>query len=335
MTIFDTLESSWKALEQEPAQLAGVYERRVFAHTGHSIFVGIIRPAGLIRIHLTVSSSTPTDGLERETKGYTVQRQFNATEKTTTVCLELRSAAFRSLFKLMIVDVVGVVLATSDQFAAISALRAKLNHWQKFMQSAGQEGLTREEQVGLFGELTFLLTLLVAGVPAMQALASWTGPSGANQDFQASGQAVEVKTTTRNSSTRIQISNEFQLDETDCESLSLFHLWLREQDGAGTSLPCLVDQILKRIPESTIDLYQSLLLQARYHEAHRSQYEPQYYVERERGYYEVTGDFPRIRKAELRPAVEAVEYSVDLSGFQAHRLPESEVIKKLIGAAAC
>ena len=54
--------------------------------------------------------------------------------------------------------------------------------------------------------------------------------------------AVEVKTTTGNSATAVEVSNELQLDDTDCQPLFLLHVWLREQSG-GRTLPQLVDEI--------------------------------------------------------------------------------------------
>lgn len=331
MTTSSILKSAWKALEDEPDQLAGLYERRVFAHSGFSLFAGLMRPGMNLRFTMGVPSTVGTDGLERETKGFTVKRQYNSAERATHVSLELGKVAFRELFEVMAEDVAAAVLVAPDEKAAVTAMRERLNRWERFMHAVGPEGLSREDQIGLFGELTFLRTLLRAGVPSEIAVDRWKGPGSANQDFQAGDRAVEVKATTGNSATAVRISNELQLDDSDCSRLYLLHLWLKEMDSGGVTLPQLADEIGNSLAGVAAQTFNDRLVDAGYHAMHRSLYEGTSYSERARRYYAVEEEFPRIRRADLRSGVSKVKYGIELSGFEDFVRDEPSVIETFAG----
>jgi hypothetical protein len=267
-----------------------------------------------------------TDGLERETKGFRVLRLFVPQERSNWVWLELNHVSFREIFEVMAEDVAGRILAAQNEASAVAAMRERLNHWERFMSASGAAGLSRERQIGLYGELTFLKTMLASGTPAVNALTWWHGPDSKNQDFQAGKRGLEVKTTTSNSSTIIRISNELQLDNSECEPLYLLHLWLRELDGAGLSLPDLIDGIIQQLDDSAAQNFADRLVVAGYHEIHRPFYEDSGYVERARRYYAVEDNFPCIRRADLRPAVSRVEYQIDLAGFESFARDEPTVL---------
>jgi len=334
MPTSSVLRSAWTALESEPDRLPGVYERRVFAKSGFAVFAGLLRPGRQLRLSVAVPATVSTDGLERETRGFRVLRQYVAKERSTQVALELVSTSFREVFEVMAEDVAGRILAAPDESSAVAAMLQRLNHWERFMSSSGPEGLSREKQIGLYGELTLLKTMLRAGIPAATAVMWWHGPLSENQDFQAGSRAVEVKTTTGNSATTVRISNELQLDDADCQPLYLLHLWLREMEGSGTSLPQLVDEITVLLAEAATQDFTDRLVAAGYHEVHRPLYESMGYAERERRYYSVEGTFPRIRRADLRPGVSRVEYLIDLSGFEGFSRDEPAVLASFAGPGA-
>jgi hypothetical protein len=322
MTNSNILKSAWTALEAEPDRLPGLYERRVFLHSGFAVFAGLLRPGKQLRLGIGVSASVSTDGLERQTKGFRVLRQYIAQERSARLWLELIHPSFRELFEVMAEDVAGRILAAQDEASAVAAMRERLNHWERFMSASGAGGLSRERQVGLYGELTFLRTMLASGIPAANAVKWWHGPDSENQDFQAGKCGLEVKTTTGNSPTTIRISNELQLDDSDREPLYLLHLWLRELEGSGLSLPQLIDEIIALVGDVAAQNFADRLMAAGYHEIHRPLYEEIGYVERARRYYVVEDTFPRIRRADLRPGVSRVEYQIDLAGFESHARDE-------------
>jgi hypothetical protein len=332
MTTSSVLGAAWTALEQEVTLDAGLYERRVFANSGFAVYAGVVRPGANPRVSVIVPSSVLSDGLERETRGFRVFRNYNPVDHTTRVTLELSNGSFRELFEVMAEDVASRVLAAADQSAAVIAMRGRLDHWERFMRLSGNAGLDRNQQIGLFGELLFLQTLLETGVSAGTAVAAWKGPRGTNQDFQCDGRALEVKTTSGNSATSIVVSNELQLDETESRPLFLLHLWMRVQDGGGVTLPMLVGELAAMLSEGLRQDFNDRLVQAGYHDIHRSAYDEVHYVERARHYYVVDGAFPRIGHGDLRPGVSHVGYRIDVAGFEGFCRAEADVIHQLVDA---
>jgi hypothetical protein len=332
MTTSEILRNTWQSLEAEDEQLPGFYERRVFAHSGYSVFAGLVRPGRQLKLSVSVPATVGTEGLERATKGFQVVRQYLTQERRTRVSLELTHVLFRELFEVMAEDVAGSIVAAANDASAVAAMRERLNHWERFMRTAGPDGLGREKQVGLYGELVFLKTLISAGVPTADAVGWWYGPIRENQDFQAGNRAVEVKTTTGNSPSSMRIANELQLDDVDCDSLYLMHLWLKELDRDGETLPELVAEIAGLLVGTTAQLFADRLAEAGYHDMHRPLYEDIGYTERQRRYYAVRDAFPRIRRTDLRSGVSRVEYGIDISGFEEYLRDEPDVIAFLTGA---
>lgn len=331
MTTSSALRQAWTALALEQVQLSGLYERRLFANSGFAVFAGLLRPGMQLRLSVGVPSSVDTTGLERETKAFRVLRQSSGSDGSTRVSLELLSGAFRELFEVMADDVAARVLVASDESSAVAMMRERLNHWERFMSAAGPEGLSREKQIGLYGELMFLRTMLSAGIPGTSVITWWRGPFSQNQDFRVGSHALEVKTTTGNTATAIRIANELQLDGTDFQPLYLLHLSLNEMLGAGTNLPQLVDEVQSLVGGGAAQDFADRLFVAGYHEIHRPLYEEIGYVERQRHYYAVDGTFPRILQSELRSGVSRVEYTIDVGGFASYARPESLVLDSLTG----
>jgi Putative PD-(D/E)XK family member, (DUF4420) len=333
MTTSDVMHRAWAALEGEAQPVEGVYQRRVHANSGLRIFACLLHPSRLLRVSMEVSSDVATDGLERGTRGFRVQRHYEPAADAVRISLDLSSAGFREVFTVMAEDVTGAVVASPDETEAVRILRCRLDHWERFMRSTGPEGLSREDQVGLFGELTFLEALLQAGIAGDAAVGWWHGPAGENQDFQAGLAAVEVKTTAANSPSSIPIANELQLDETHCHPLHLLHVWLGEIDGSGRTLPQIIDDISTRLDSSALQSFHDRLLEAGYHEVHRSLYSNTGWLVRARRCFAVDGAFPRVRRTDLREGVSRVEYRIDVAGFGEYERSHADVIEALRAAA--
>jgi len=67
----------------------------------------------------------------------------------------------------------------------------RLEKWRRLLE-ATRKGLSQQQLLGLMGELLFL-EQLVARIGPASALASWLGPTGAPQDFEAVGHIFEIK----------------------------------------------------------------------------------------------------------------------------------------------
>jgi hypothetical protein len=181
------------------------------------------------------------------------------------------------------------------------------------------EGLRPEQVRGLFGELWFLLVWLLPHGSAM--VEHWVGPTGARDDFQWPGVAVEVKATVSIRGHIHRINGIDQLDPPEGGSLRLFSLRMRDEPASANSLVSLqagITVALAEAPEQ-LDLFESRLAAAGYSPAHADRYdEMRFRVVSER-LYRVDDHFPRLSAAsfvaDVPRGVERVEYEINLEGF--------------------
>ena len=194
----------------------------------------------------------------------------------------------------------------------VPVLVRELRIWAKFFETFGHAGLSTEAQRGLFGELLMLVRTLAPHVGIEIATRSWIGPTGAEQDFQQGAVGIEVKTST--SAGSVRIASEGQLDDNGLEALFLAVVHLRSLSTGGMTLPELVAEsriLADAATGSTADL-DHRLRQAGYLDVHAEQYGDGWAVQSTE-VYRVAGDFPRVARSSLTPAIDKVQYTLSLN----------------------
>lgn len=197
-----------------------------------------------------------------------------------------------------------------------------LAKWRRFWGELPRQMLSREEQIGLFAELWFLSTWLVAQIGVKEAVIPWRGPFEGRHDFEWIGRSIEVKATTSIRGRIHHINGLDQLSPPVNGKLMLFSLRLREEAGASNTLPGLValcrEQI--KIEPETLDLFEAALAKANYSPTHEDEYAKLKLRVVDEGLFLVEKDFPRITVASfdagLPSGVERVEYEVNLGGCE-------------------
>ena len=106
--------------------------------------------------------------------------------------------------------------------------------------------LAREEELGLAGELTFLLCLMDAGVQPDVVIEGWVGPADAPQDFVLGTGAIEVKASMSSAGFPVRIGSLEQLDDKVASPLFLAAIRF-EQTEAGQSVADLIDVVEERL----------------------------------------------------------------------------------------
>lgn len=325
MTTSEVLSATWNALDEEGFSLPGNYERRIYPHSAYSLFAGISRPSNLIQFSLVVTVTQAARVRDEEARGFRLHRDTLA-DGHVRLRIELTEVSYRDVFLVVSSDILDKLLEINDENQTVVILQKRIDHWKKFMQASGPEGLTRSRQIGLFGELLVLRSLLAFPSNEDIALESWLGPNGSNQDFVLGDHAIEVKTTASNEPTRVQISNERQLDTVGLSLLFLCHIGVDEKAHTGLTLPSLVEEILNALPSHLSTTFLDSLAKAGYLNDQRDRYETRGYIERSRIYYQVSEEFPRIIPADLVMGVSEVSYQIDLSAAKALRRPEPNVL---------
>lgn len=219
-------------------------------------------------------------------------------------------------------------LAAGREGASESVTRV-LAKWRRFWGKLPQDMLSRDEQLGLFAELWFLIVWLWPRVGAAHAVTRWRGPFGARHDFEWHAYSVEVKATasTRGPIHRIHGIDQLVLPEHG--NLLLFSLRVREEAGATNSLSAVVTMCRDQLSneDEALSRFESALMQAGYSVAHEEEYGNVRFRIVEEGLYAVRDDFPRLTPSQILsgvpPGIEHVDYEINLGGFQHLRVAQS------------
>ena len=214
-------------------------------------------------------------------------------------------------------------LAPGEASRAVNILLGRLGQWQEVLARRRQGRLSRNEEMGLVGELLFLRDVLSPRLGIAPAVTAWRGPYGEEQDFAIAGAIIEVKTHGSTSDSWIFVSSEDQLD-TSSTAIFVCHQCVAASDGGmpGENL----DEIVAELIAATAHLSAA-------HIRLRTGLEAAGWIEgvgynegwhlHGRSFYSVGDGFPRIVRADLRPGVARVRYQISLADCQPFRVEEA------------
>lgn len=221
-------------------------------------------------------------------------------------------------------DLIGGELAETLKRGGLpprEVVRQVLSKWRRFWGQTARQVLTREEQVGLFGELWFLLKWLSIKVGPDEATRRWRGPSGARHDFEWVGGSIEVKSTTATVGRVHHINGVEQLAPPETGILMLYSIVLREEAGAEYNLPSLIASCRDQLHASDegLALFDDSIAKTGYSPAHEEEYAKLHLHVIKDGIFRVEGRFPRLTP-QLFPSgvpdgVVEIDYTIDLAGF--------------------
>jgi hypothetical protein len=332
-----THEDIWSELETAaPAPSSGYVIRRIVPDARCDLYLGVTRPANqrMLLLHFQ-SLQEKLPGELPAARGLEVSwRRPEPGKEGLTLQLALLDRRFAGMFSQLVADLVEVAVREPSDVAAATACIQRLERWQRFLERAGDEGLGREAQQGLYGELWFLRERLLRLLPARVAVQGWRGPTGAAQDYQLQGCAIEVKTTAATEPRSLLISNERQLDESRLRALFLLALSVEVRVGAGETLNAIVDTLrtlLQQRDGAAQDRFEELLLEAGYLQAHAPRYEGTGYTVREVSLFRVRDGFPRITGSDLVSGVGDVHYSIALAACRPFVAPDDALRELMAG----
>ena len=339
----DAMALRWDLLESQPPTGERLTVR--CAEPGRSAAVLIAVDAARKRYVLVrIPHGEPETLSERTSKGIAVQtvamKAGGSEEESTFVeiaCLEPTGHAALDIVTRELVE----ALVAGASIGRVRLVQGVLAKWRRFWSGVQQSLLSREELLGLFGELWFLSRWLLPSVGCEKGIAMWRGPSGARNDFEAPGLAIEAKTSSRLDGSH-QINGLEQLLEPADGTLLLFSLVLREEASGAESLPGLVAEARAILLHdvAAIDPFESMLLAARYEDAHANEYAKVKLRVRGQALYRVVAGFPRMVPSSLAQGVPAgvsdIGYNLRLDAAKAWLLSDnpSSATKLLAGMAA-
>ncbi|MDQ7903516.1 PD-(D/E)XK motif protein [Phytohabitans sp. ZYX-F-186] len=322
-------EDDWTQLEAEQHS-TGVVMRRLFPRSTQDIFLAVQQPSGRRMLVLRVPSSAAEAQVRRgalpSTRGLALQF-VPADTGRRDLQVVLIADDRREVFNPLISDMAATAETEADPAEALHRAVERFEYWRQLLQSIADTGLSPEARRGLYGELTVLRDHFLPNLPAGEAVQTWTGPTGANQDFQTRSAAIEVKTGTATEPQSIVIANERQLDDTGAGQLLLAHLSLDERrGGAGETLPLIIDAIRAAVTSAeSRSILDDRLARVGYLTSQRHLYEEPRYTIRKIQFWRVTGQFPRIVEADLRPGVGHCRYRISTTGLDQYRVSAEQV----------
>jgi hypothetical protein len=226
------------------------------------------------------------------------------------IAVALEREPLRDVFEVLAADLVEVVRQAATPAQAIAIGVSRLEAWQAFLRS-GRRGLSREEQIGLLGELT-VLERLADEIGYEAAVGSWFGPLDGIHDFSRSGIGIEVKAVAGGGNL-MRISGLDQLDRRGLSSLLIARLRFQEAlDGRTLSVAVrdirgAIDQFAPGVRQAFDDrLLRVGLLEV------DPQASPGFaFILQDLYGFEVREDFPRMTGLSVPPEIVDASYSLD------------------------
>jgi hypothetical protein len=322
----------WSELGTEAAADGTVVLRRVAPDLlAHDVFIGERRPSRERVLWLDINGSVEKlPGNRRSAKGLDVEVDTR-TPSRTKIRLASTSPTGNSLFVELANDVLRLLLRNPQNGAAIRVLE-RVSAWQSFFaQRLG--GFSTEKAAGLFAELTVLDDIFIPAIGSWPAVAGWTGPDPALQDFQFGTLAIEVKSFRGNGPGRLTISSERQLEAIGTTELYVAYLRLDQRaEGTGTTLIDMISAVRQAVSDSpaAADLLDEKLLSYGWRDSFAEERSEKYEV-RSSESFSVADDFPRIVSSDLMNGVGGVSYSIERSAIDAFLVQWGDFSQRLEG----
>jgi hypothetical protein len=328
------LEQLWAGLASAGAGAGelGRQRRRVIAESRHDCFLAVSFPDRHRLLSVVADGGPPPRAAASRplTSGVQLVHGTEPTSGRPTLDIVLRDDSHSDIFTALVADLLSALALSDKPGTSGKLLLARLEDWRRLLATVSAQGLTAQQQGGLFGELSVLRDLLLPEAGAAAILA-WTGPDRQLQDFQFPDGAIEVKTTSGNSAEIVRIANERQLDCRAAGQLFLVTLALdARREGPGLTLPDLVGALRGKMrPLGTAAEFEQRLNMGGYLETQAHLYSDRHYAVRQRLVHAVGGKFPRITERDLPDGLSDVSYTLDLHAASGFRTSEPEMIRSL------
>ncbi len=266
----------------------------------------------------TISLLVAGDTTQPQIQGLrNISQTFQDRDGTTWNSLEIafsRSAHDCYLFACRVADQIQL---RNEHLA--EAVDSVLGGWRDILRR--EVALSREQEVGLFGELLVLYSLIRALGPEV-AIASWIGPTSEEHDFGLAQADLEVKTTASETRTH-WISTPSQLRAISERELRLISIMITPRYGEGSlGLPELI-RAVDLMAGALESNFREKLEHVGYHGSDAPLYSTRWMLRDDVLEYVIDASFPKITGIELAQIgvtstqIPDLRYRLSLVGLQA------------------
>ena len=316
----DALRGAWAELSRHPARTRQFRTRRLAPELPLDIYAALRAvddaPCLLVPTILPLSAFFEVGGMRLGSA---------AGEDGPLLVLSLEDLDRSDLFVTVCSD---AVQAASVEGAAdsLTVFLGRLDAWRRFLREH-RTGLTRNEVVGLLGELLVFRRLVLAS-PSLQS--AWVAPADGLHDFEQQGHALEVKTSL-GVATSLRISTLDQLDDVGLRQLDLLHIRLVEAPS-GLSLGSLIDEIEQALPsDAARRAFSNALLRRGLMPDDLGARAAPAVEQRSIAAFRVGPSFPRLTRGRVPGAIRDAEYELELRAIDGQAVDVDEVFSVFAG----
>lgn len=243
--------------------------------------------------------------------------------------LTLEKHVDRDIFAALCETLIGALAPIADPAAGLAIALSHLKRWKAFLASKRTLQLSPEEIRGLFAELQFLRSLYQGGYLLEEnAMASWCGAEGVQQDFIFGNTAVEIKSLSGKERNTVRISSEDQLEGlSDNLFLTIFRLSEMPESEKALSLNEAVREIENELTEAdALEDFTGKL--AGYGYLPLPVYDQPKLQTTTTKTYRITADFPRLIRAHMPDGVTRVSYEIELEKISSFEVDPEQIFMR-------
>lgn len=307
------IEQVWEEIREAARSqpiAEGTYKlRRVDPDFRFNVFAGL-DSSGYVMLAIGVGRQPPALKLESVSLDYFRQQRSDA---SWLMALRLRQLGLSGVFGRLCQDLLDALGTVSDEAALVTLFRDRLTLWKRLFDH-GSAGLLEPYQVkGMLAELLVLEAIVLGGRRSpLEAVTAWVGQTGADQDFQFSDEAIEVKAVGPGAES-ILISSLQQLDAPVPLRISVHTMRPASPGEAGAiGLNSLVPRVEGHLAASpdALSAFKGRLLEGGYVES--PHYDTILFQPMSSEEFPVTATFPKLTVASVPMGVMSASYAISL-----------------------
>lgn len=243
----------------------------------------------------------------KNTKGVSLEIEDNS-----VLSIYLNKESFLNIYLNLIEEIINSIVNENDEKKIIKLIEDKLNSWKKCFENENFSGLSKEEELGLIGELLTINKLLdLKEYELEEIIQSWKGPENNLHDFKFTNKIYETKTSLSNI---IKISNIDQLDYQTHKNLFLFKVTLTKNSNmSNININHLILDLRNKLKKTQYkELFNNKINLYGYFDYHVENYKDFYNLFNIQKYI-IDENFISIQKKYLKPGIQNINFEIDLS----------------------